>query len=195
MNDKKTLQDMLVGTSEAIRLLQSGAVGVIPTDTVYGIVASAMNQKAVERLYHLKRREKKPGTVVAASTDQLLELGVSSKRLALTENLWPNPLSIIFPIGEAFSYLHQGVGDIAIRVVDDPALIALLNETGPLLTSSANQPGEPTSVTVEQAWDYFKDTVDFYVEGGDRSGRASSTIIRILDDGEIEVLRHGALKL
>lgn len=186
---------MLVDKPRAIRLLKSGAVGIIPTDTVYGIVAKASDQKAVERLYRLKHRERKPGTLVASSADQLRKLGVSPKNLALTENLWPNPLSIIFPVDEAFSYLHQGVGDIAIRVVDDPALIALLNETGPLLTSSANQPGEPTSVTVEQAWDYFKDTVDFYVEGGDRSGRASSTIIRILDDGEIDILREGALKI
>lgn len=195
MNDEKTLNDLLVDPARAIQLLQTGGVGVIPTDTVYGIVALAKDQSAVERLYRLKHREKKPGTLVAASTDQLKELGVSKQNLALTENLWPNPLSIVFPIGAEFAYLHQGVGDIAIRVVDDRALSDFLMQTGPLLTSSANQPGEPTSVTVQQAWDYFKDSVDFYVDDGDRSGRASSTIIRILDDGEIDVLRAGAMKL
>jgi len=64
-----------------------------------------------------------------------------------------------------------------------------------LVTSSANQPGEPGAVNVRQAWDYFNDQVDFYVDGGDLSDRAPSTIVRIATDGDFEVLRDGAVKL
>ncbi len=188
-------QSKITGVSRAITLIQEGKVGIMPTDTVYGLVASAHDQQAVERLYTLKSREKKPGTLIAASTDQLRELGVPDSLLALTVNLWPNPLSIILPVGEDFAYLHQGVGTIAIRVVDDATTSRILQQTGPLLTSSANQPGEPGSITINQAWNYFKDSVDFYVDDGDRSGRSPSTIIRLLDDGEVEVIREGAVKI
>lgn len=192
---ESTLKDKLVDVSHAIELIKAGKVGVMPTDTVYGLVASAHNQQAVKRLYALKSREKKPGTLIAASTEQLRELGVPDSLLALTVNLWPNPLSIILSVGGQFSYLHQGVGTIAIRVVDDATTSRILQQTGPLLTSSANQPGEPGSVTVDEAWNYFKDSVDFYVDDGDRSDRVPSTIIRLLDDGEVEVIREGAIKI
>lgn len=189
----KTLQDLLIDASTAAQHLLAGEVGIIPTDTVYGLVARASNKQAVARLYALKHREHKPGTIIAASVQQLRDLGVPN--LDQTENLWPNPLSIILPVSDEFSYLHQEVGDIAMRVTDDASMKSLLEKTGPLLTSSANQPGEPGSINIQQAWNYFGDSMDFYVDGGDRSGRTPSTIIRLLDDGEIEVIREGAIKL
>ena len=187
-------QNKLIPLAQAPALLSEGAVGVLPTDTVYGLIARARDPRAVAKLYALKHREHKPGTIIAASLEHIHDLGVPKIYLDQTENLWPNPLSIVLPVGEAFAYLHQGVGNIAIRVVDDPVLAKVLQETGPLLTSSANQPGEPVSTSVGQAWNYFKDSVDFYVDGGDRSGRVPSTIIRLLDDGEIEVIRPGTMK-
>lgn len=184
-----------VSIDEAIALIRDGGVGVIPTDTVYGLVASAHNPKAVARFYALKNRDHKPGTIIAASTSQLQELGVDKAYLNRVQNLWPAPLSVETPLSDALSYLHQDTGRQGLRVVDDNKIRDVLEQTGPLVTSSANKPGEPGSVTVAQAWDYFKDTVDFYVDGGDRSGRAPSTLIRLLDDGEIEVIRPGAVKL
>jgi L-threonylcarbamoyladenylate synthase len=63
-----------------------------------------------------------------------------------------------------------------------------------LVTSSANQPGEPPAETLAAAHRYFGEDVDFYLEGGDLSGRQPSTIIRVIDDA-IEVLREGAVKI
>jgi len=71
----------------------------------------------------------------------------------------------------------------------------VLEQTGPLVTSSANHPGKPGSVTIREAIDYFDGRVDFYVDGGDLSGRAPSTIIKITDSGSIEIIREGAVKL
>lgn len=181
-------------TDEAIAILLQGGVGVLPTDTVYGLVAQAANQQAVTRLYDLKRREHKPGTVIAASVDQLVELGVPRRYLTAVEHLWPNSLSIEIPLGQRLPYLHQETGRQAYRVVADAKVRAILQQAGPLLTSSANQPGEPGSTTVHQAYDYFGDSVDFYVDAGDLSGRAPSTIIRVVDDA-IEVIRQGAVQI
>ncbi len=179
---------------EAIEILLAGGVGVLPTDTVYGLVARAGDEKAVSRFYALKHREHKPGTVVAASVDQLVELGVPKRYLRAVEHLWPNPISIEIPLGQRLTYLHQDTGRQGYRVVSDDALRTILKQTGPLVTSSANRPGEPGSTNINQARDYFEDTVDFYVDGGDLSGRAPSTIIRVIDDA-IEIIREGACKI
>lgn len=179
----------------AQKLHDPGAVGVLPTDTVYGLVARAHDQSAVQRLYDLKSREGKPGTLIAADTSQLAELGLKTRYLKAVEQFWPGAVSVILPCSDpALQYLHQGKYSLAVRIPDQPELLRLLERTGPLLTSSANHPAEPTANTVDEARAYFGDKVDFYVDGGDLSGRAPSTVIRIVDDA-IEVLREGAVKL
>lgn len=172
-----------------------GIVGVIPTDTVYGVVARAADEAAVARLYTLKSRDKKPGTLIAASIDQLEELGLKHKYLKAVEQFWPGAVSVVIPTSDPkLKYLHQGKMSLAVRIPDQPELQKLLETTGPLVTSSANQPGEPPAATVSQARKYFGNQVDFYVDGGDLSAHQPSTIIRIIDDA-IEVLRSGAIPI
>jgi len=172
-----------------------GTIGVIPTDTVYGVVARAQDQQAVQNLYTLKSREKKPGTLIAASIEQFEEQGLKGRYLKPVSQYWPGPVSIVIPCADPqLSYLHQGKMSLAVRIPDDTNLLKLLQETGPLLTSSANQPGEPPANTIEEARKYFGDEVDFYIDGGDLSANKPSTIIRIIDD-EIEVLREGAVTI
>lgn len=182
--------------SEAAELLlKTDSIGVIPTDTVYGVVARADDQAAVARLYKLKQREGKPGTVIAASIDQLVELGFKRRYLTAVEQYWPGAISVIIPCADPhLAYLHQGRQSVAVRIPEHLALMGLLQKTGPLATTSANQPGEPPAQNIEAARAYFGDAVDFYVDGGDHSGHEPSTIIRIVDDA-IEVVREGAVKL
>lgn len=67
--------------TKVARVLKEGQIGVIPTDTVYGVVALATNREAVTRLYNLKSREQKPGTIIAASVQQLHDLGITQADL------------------------------------------------------------------------------------------------------------------
>ena len=176
-----------------IKEIAKGAVGVLPTDTVYGLVASARNPRAAAGLYKLKRRENKPGTVIAASCEQLIQLGVEQKYVDNAKAFWPNQISIILPVDPKLDYLSQGVGSIAFRVVADDALRSLLEKTGPLLTSSANDPGDPPATTIQMAKDYFQDKVAYYVDGGKKSDNPS-TIIQIQDAG-VKVIRQGVFVL
>lgn len=173
-------------------LLQKGHIGVFPTDTLYGLVCVAENEEAVRRLYALKNREHKPGTLIAANVNQLIDIGVPRRYLKAVEQLWPNPLSIELPFD--IDYITQGTGHMAFRVVADDVISKFLEVSGPLLTTSANHPGEQPANTIQEAINYFGDDVDFYVDGGDLSSRLPSTIIRIVDD-EIEVIREGAVKI
>jgi L-threonylcarbamoyladenylate synthase len=181
-----------LATPTLVSKLANGAVGVLPTDTVYGVVCSAHLTDAVQRLYGLKDRQAKPGTIIANSLEQLVELGIPARYLKPVEHYWPNSITIVVPAGNVSGVTHQNKGTLAVRIPKNDELQSLLQQTGPLLTSSANQPGQPPAATISEAKAYFGDEVDFYIDGGDLSDRLPSTIIRIIDDA-VEVIRPGAV--
>src|SRR5512146_277084 len=181
--------------SAAQDLRKPGAIGVIPTDTVYGLVARAADQTAVNRLYKLKGRTAKPGTIIAADTHQLEKLGLKHRYLKAVEQFWPGAVSIVIACNNpVLAYLHLNKNSLAVRVPNDSKLLELLSQTGPLLTSSANPPGQNPAATADQARAYFGKKVDFYISGNNLSKHQPSTVIRIVDDA-IDVLRPGAVKI
>ncbi len=180
---------------ELISLINGGAIGVLPTDTVYGLVGKASSQTAIEHMYSVKSRERQPGTTIAASVEQLENLGFPAAQLQRAAGYWPNALSVEMIASNIPTYLSTGQPVMAARVPNKPELLALLEQTGPLMTTSANAPKQPTSTSVQMAMDYFGDEVDFYVDGGDLSGRPPSTIIGFDKTSEIIIYREGAVKL
>lgn len=178
---------------KAYEPLKAGKVGIIPTDTTYGIVAVASDEKAVEELYSIKKREAKPGTIIAASIEQLVELGLKKRYLTAVEQYWPGSISVVIPTGPSLPYLHRGKYSLAVRIPKDATLQSLLQKTGPLLTNSANSPGKTPATTIAEAKNYFGDEVSFYVDG-DTLSTTPSTLIRVVDDA-VEVLREGSVKI
>lgn len=172
-----------------------GTVAVMPTDTVYGLVARASDEAAVSNLYGLKDRHAKPGTLIGGSIDQLSDLGLTRRYLKAVEQYWPGEVSVIIPCSNPeLHYLTQGLDSLAVRIPDDPLVQAVLSLSGPLMTSSANLPAQPPAETIEQAKSYFGSRVEYYFDGGSLKGREPSTVIRVLDDA-IEVVRQGAVKI
>lgn len=178
---------------QVVDTLVGGGVGVIPTDTLYGVVASARDADAVSRVYEVKHRNPdKPCIVLIADPGDVEEFGVvlSDGLREVLMGYWPGPYSILLPsIDETFSYLDRGTGEIAFRVPDDDALRELLRATGPLIAPSANTEGDAPATTVSTAQQYFGDSVDFYVDGGERAEKAS-TLLRIDHEGNTEILRE-----
>lgn len=184
-----------VSLQEATKLLANGAVGIIPTDTVYGIVASALDPQAIARLFIIKHREHKPGTIIGASLQQFVDLGLRERYITPIAIHWPAPLSVVIPCTYGtLGYLHLGKGSLAVRIPVDDTLRQALEVSGPLMTSSANTPGAPVASTIEEAEAYFGDTVDFYVDGGPITDHKPSTIITVIDD-EVVVIREGEYTL
>jgi len=177
---------------DVIPLLQEGKIGVMPTDTVYGLVSQARDPNVVDRLYAIKGRGNKPVIVLIASSHDITNFGIELNQTIEKQlkQYWPGPVSIILPLDpNLYTHLHQGVGSLAFRVPNDPALQKLLQQTGPLVATSANKEAQPTATTIEEAQTYFGDEVDFYVDGGAQPSPAS-TLIRLTRNG-IEVLRPG----
>ncbi|MCI0532675.1 threonylcarbamoyl-AMP synthase [bacterium] len=177
----------------SISILKSGGIGVMPTDTIYGIVCSALLPSAVERLYRVRRRDtEKPFIVLILDVSELMRFCIAPNEQdkKMLDGLWPGKVSVIFPCSSPeFFYLHRGTKEIAFRIPADDSLRAFLKKAGPLAAPSANPAGLPPAETIEEARNYFGKEADFYIDGGHITGNPSK-LVR-LRDGEIEILRAG----
>lgn len=147
---------------ELVEVLKSGGVAALRTDTLYGLVARADDENAVERIYELKGRDAdKACIVLVADQSQLYDQPSVS-----LDDKWPGPVSLILPSPSAPEWLHRGGRSLAYRLPADPILRQLINQTGPLIAPSANPQGSAPARNIEQARFYFGSEVDIYVDGG-----------------------------
>ena len=174
-----------------IKILKEGGIGVLPTDTIYGLVGSALKKETVERIYKVRKREKtKPFIVLISDVEDLKIFGIKLKPFQknLIKKFWPGSYSLIFDCkSKKFEYLHRGKNSLALRVPKPRWLRKLLREMGPLIAPSANLAGMPHSKTIREAKKYFGENVDFYFDAG-KIDKKPSTLIDIRKK-EIKILR------
>lgn len=184
-------------TESAIKSLKSGGVGIIPTDTLYGIVARAHDRAAVERVYEIKGRSPdKPCIILINRLERLSDFGISlsENERNILNKVWPGKVSVILPCTrEDLTYLHRGTNTLAFRLPADNKLQVFLSETGPLIAPSSNREGKSSAKTITEARDYFGEKVDFYIDGGELLGEPS-TLIEI-NDAKLHILRAGSGKI
>lgn len=165
----------------------------MPTDTIYGLVGSALLPKTVERIYKLRRRNpKKPFIILIGKISDLkkFKITLSPKLYTLVADYWPGPVSIILPCPfKNFSYLHRGTETIAFRLPKQKWLIKFLNEVGPLVAPSANPAGDLPAINIRQAIKYFGDRVDFYVDSKEQKAGKPSILIKIQKNGIVTLRR------
>jgi len=173
--------------------LKKGGLAVLPTDTLYGIHASALDQKSVENVYRIRKRApEKPFIILIGSIDQIKLFGIKidGQTKNIMNNYWPGKLSIVLPCIESkYEYLHRGTETLAFRLPDKKELIDFLLITGPLISTSVNPEGMPPAKTIEEAKKYFGNQINFYIDQG-KLDSLPSTVIKI-ENGKIEVLRQG----
>lgn len=173
-----------------INTLKQGGIGVLKTDTLYGVVASVLSREAVERVYQLRQRHPRKACIVLLADASHLPSAPPLYAEQLIAHSWPGPVSIVLPVSEVIpEWLHRGEGSLAFRVPGDAALRELLKQTGPLIAPSANLEGQPPAATVAEAHAYFGDGVDFYIDTGPAEASQPSRLLRPLEDGRIERLR------
>jgi L-threonylcarbamoyladenylate synthase len=174
--------------------LSSGAVGLLPTDTIYGLSALALNKEAVEKVHKLKQRDGgKPLVVLIGELKQLSELGLSVSHAELVKNHWPASLSVIFNSSNIPEWLHKETSSLAVRLPDQENLRNLIRKVGPIVSTSANLQGQKPAGSVKEAKKHFGGKLDFYVDMGKLEGQ-SSTLVKI-ENNVLKVLRQGAYEI
>jgi L-threonylcarbamoyladenylate synthase len=180
---------------QAAAAVRRGALIVFPTDTVYGIGARADHPDGPAALFRAKERPRRLALpVLVAGVEEASAVGrLGESALRLARAFWPGPLTIVVARAEGFVADLGGDGEtVGLRVPDHPSALALLAETGPLATSSANRSGEPTPRSVEAVAAQFGPAVALYLDGGPSSAELGSTVVRVAGEA-IEVLRQGPL--
>lgn len=180
-----------------VAALKAGGVVGMPTDTVYGLLASVNRTDALLRLARIKRRSAaKPFVVLAA--DWLAVRQVTShlppEARLLGSRHWPGPLTIVLPAVRGLPAEVLGIGaggTVAVRIPDDPLLFAVLRELRSTIAApSANRSGEAPATSVDDVLRVFGDELDLVVDGGPARGTKPSTLVRCIGHG-VHVLREG----
>lgn len=163
-------------------LLLEEKIGVLPTDTIYGLHCLTTDPSLIKKIYKLKKLPNDtPLITLIADEKELEQFGVEAGEFEkdLMKKYWPGPNTLIFDI--------KGGDTRSFRMPKNNFLLAVLKQTGPLVSTSANIHQMPFSKNVTQAVEYFGDKVDFYVDGGEEDNPPSS-IYRI-SKGDIAKIR------
>lgn len=175
-------------STELASSLMRGDVAVMRTDTIYGIVGKASSEQTVAKIYRAKGRTPSKSPIVLISSVAQLFDSYDPHVLALLEEYWPGPHSIILPSSAAPTWIRRDNHSVAYRLPAHPELQSLIAQTGPLIAPSANPEGMPPASTIDEARLYFGDAVDWYEDGGIVTGGSPSSLHRY-HDGVFEQLR------
>lgn len=182
--------------SEATRCLAAGGLVAIPTETVYGLAARALDASAVARLYAVKHRPVDHPLIVhlAPSADPRL-LGVfDDNALALATAFWPGPLTLVVPrTPRVPDWVTGGRDMVALRVPRHRLTIELLEQLADAVVApSANTFGHVSPTTPAHVLADLGDDIDLILDGGPCEVGIESTIVECAPDG-IQILRPGAI--
>jgi L-threonylcarbamoyladenylate synthase len=186
------------GFAEAKEALSSGALVVMPTDTVYGVAADAFDAAGVRRLLRAKGRGRSmPTPVMIGSIDTMRALATSltAETRELAAAMWPGALTIICRQQPSLRWdIGDSRGTVALRVPAHDDAIELLLDNGPLAVSSANTTGMPPATTIEEARGMLQETVDVYLDAGPTPGPTASTIVDATGS-TLRVIRLGVVSV
>lgn len=181
--------------STAHEVLSQGGLVAFPTDTVYGLAASVLDRRGIERLFEAKARAaSKAIAVLIGDLDQLAQItpGLTPSAERLAQRFWPGALTLVVP-------KHPGLPDnlsplptIGARMPDHGFARALLRFCGPLATSSANLSGGANPQNALEVLEHLRGRIELVIDGGTVSGGVPSTVVDCTTD-QPRILRHGAI--
>lgn len=168
----------------AAEVLRSGGLCGIPTETVYGLAANALDEAAVRKIFAAKGRpQDNPLIVHIASMEELPALvkEIPPEAKALADAFWPGPLTIILPKADCIpDAVSCGLPTVAIRMPSHPIANAIIREAGvPLAAPSANTSGKPSPTTAQHVLHDMDGKIDMIVDGGACSVGVESTVVTL----------------
>lgn len=193
-------------------VLLRGEAVAMPTETVYGLAANALNPEAVSTIFTIKERPTFDPLIVHIASSETTLLILAEKGLVndanmseagkatfktLTEKFWPGPLTVVLPRGDRIPLLvTSGLDGVALRCPSHPVFQSILQRTGfPLAAPSANRFGRISPTSASAVKDELGSRIKFIVDGGSCKFGVESTVVSLNNDGSISLLRPGGLPL
>ena len=185
---------------EVVALLRAGESVGLPTETVYGLAADALNPIAVAKIFEAKERPRfDPLIVHLPDRDWLEEIANVPAQdrqliLKLTDRFWPGPFTIVLPKREIVpDIVTAGLGTVAVRISVHPVFSEIIQAFGaPLAAPSANRFGRVSPTTAQHVVDELNGRIHLIVDAGATTHGIESTIVTV-HDGKIDILRRGPI--
>ena len=165
---------------------------IFPTDTVYGIGCSLFDKQAQDDIYKIKCRKKdKPFAVLCSSLEQIKEIAiVDHVSEILIDKFMPGALTLILPAKEKTAEI-LGIKTVGVRIPNNVIALNLIDDLGPLTTTSVNKSGNEPLNDYYGIVDQFGDQVENIYKNKYKSSNLSSSVV-LVNDNEVKVLREGA---
>ena len=182
---------------KAAEIIKSGGIVGMPTETVYGLAANALDENAVKCIFEAKGRPQDNPLIVHISDMKMMEKlvrEIPDVALKLAQRFWGGPLTMIFPKSAVIPDVTSGGLDtVAIRMPASEAARALIDECGlPIAAPSANISGSPSPTTAKHVFDDMNGRIPLIIDGGACSCGVESTVI-CFKNGKIHILRPGGV--
>ena len=181
-------------------ILDNDGVIIFPTDTVYGIACNCFSEKAIKKVFDIKKRpENKPINVLSNNLDKikLVSRNINEKEKFLIDKYMPGALTIILDKNEKVSdILTAGLDTIGVRIPKNNISLRILeNVSYPLATTSANISGDSAGIKISDFLKEFDGVVDAIIDGGETDLKVASTIVRVESGNKLKIIREGTLKI
>lgn len=204
--DLKSEEDRRDVVHRAVEALSAGKVIAIPTETVYGLAASALHPQAVERLFEIKGRSKDtPLAYAVKSLDEALDYVPDMSTLArrVARRSWPGPVTLVLDAKHPDSVIHRldpiiqnatiPSGTVGLRVpAHETALQIMRLCAGPIVLTSANLSGQPDAIDGQQVIESVGDQIDLILDDGPTNFGKPSSVVKV-DEAGISMLRQGVV--
>ena len=181
--------------STAVRILRSGGLIALPTDTVYGLACDPFSTQAIESLFEAKTSEAaKAIAVLIGDLEQLEQLtpGLTAPGLKLARHFWPGGLTLVVPRLQNLPDNLSPYPTLGVRMPNHPFALGLLRQTGPLATTSANRSNAANTISAQDVLLQLDGRIHLLLDGGDCPGGVPSTVVDCTQSPPL-VLRSGAI--
>lgn len=179
------------------RLLRQGEVVAIPTETVYGLAADALNAEAVAKIYEIKGRPEHNPLIIhvptLVSAERYVILNPTAEKLMQT--FWPGPLTLVLPKKPCIpAVVTAGLPTVGIRCPRHPAMQSVLHQLDrPLAAPSANPSNYISPTRVEHVMQHLSGRLEYALDGGPCESGVESTIVDLTNDSSPKLLRPGPI--
>ena len=194
---QKEIEDKI---SAAAKILRGGGLVGIPTETVYGLAANGLDEKAVKRIFEAKGRPQDNPLILTIPGQQWLPRyckDIPPLAYVLARKFWPGPLTMILKCRTDVvpSVITAGLDTVAMRCPNHPVTLAIIREAGiPVAAPSANTSGRPSCTTAQDVLEDMDGKIEGVVDGGPCTVGVESTILDLTCDPP-RLLRPGGLPL
>ncbi len=185
-----------IAVDTAAEILNSGGIVAMPTETVYGLAASAYDEQAIANVFKAKGRPQDNPLIVHISDLEMLQdvaCDIPDKAYVCAEHFWPGPFTMILPKGDKIAKcVSGGLDTVAVRMPSNKTARDIIAKSGlPLAAPSANTSGKPSPTTSEHVIADLDGKIDAVVMGGECEIGVESTVITLV--GTPRLLRPGAV--